>query len=157
MVRLYEFISRFRNHEPVSACFKSKDVEKLMNYKKQKNANGHTMTAIEAEQLAQMYDDAIKNTKDEMLREGDYGINLGAWDFLSDLQARIMKQHILETLAPSFEDFKYFSKEEQEAEAKIISANAIAPKENIYDYYADDGLENLDADKEERSEFAHDR
>lgn len=155
MVRLYEFVSRFRNQEPISACFKSKDRDKLMNYKKQKDANGCLLTAIEAEQLAQMYDDAIKNIKDEILREGDYGINTRAWDFLNELQARIIKHHILETLVPSFENFKYFSKEEQEAEAKIISANAVALKENIYDYYADDGLENLDADKGERSEFAH--
>ena len=77
----------------------------------------------------------VFNTKDEMLHESDYDINVCVWEFLDELQARIIKQHILETLMPSFDDFKYFSKEEQEAEAKVISANAIAHKENFYDYY----------------------
>lgn len=155
IVRLYDFISRFRNLEPISACFKNNSKNRLMNYKKQKDANGEIMNAQEAEFLAQLYDDAIRQMKDEMLYEGDYDINVCVWKFLDELQARIIKQHILETLIPSFENFKYFSKEEQEAEARVIKANAIAPKENIYEYYADDGLENLDADKGERSEFAH--
>ena len=135
IVRLYDFISRFRSLEPISACFKNNSKNRLMNYKKQKDANGERMDAQEAEFLAQLYDDAIKNTKDKMLHESDYDINVCVWEFLDELQARIIKQHILETLIPSFDDFKYFSKEEQEAEAKVISANAIAHKENFYDYY----------------------
>lgn len=156
--RLLLYITDFSNGKSIAECYKPAEIYKLtlMNYKKQLDENGAELSVEEACSRSRAYLEEIENIKNELIEDNDYEINKCAWYFLDELQARIMKQHILESLTPSFEDFKYFSKEEQEAEARAIKANAVAPKENIYEYYADDGLENLDADKGERSEFAHD-
>ena len=98
MARLYEFVSRFRNGEPVSACFKSNKKELLMNFKKQKDEEGKDMPCYKAQYLADVYDEAIKCMKNVMCAEGDYGINTRVWEFLDKLCAHIMKLEIIKEI-----------------------------------------------------------
>lgn len=119
--RLLLYITDFSNGRPVAECYKPAEMYKLtlMNYKKQLDENGAEMSVDEARNRSTAYVKEIKDLKNKLIEENDYGVNTRVWEFLNELQARAMKQHILESIN------------------------------------ADAGLENLDVDKGERSEFAH--
>ena len=116
--RLLLYITDFSNGRSIAECYKPAEMYKLtlMNYKKQLDENGVELSVEEACNRSRAYLEEIENIKNELIKDNNYEINKCAWEFLNELQARIMKQHILESIAPSIEDFKYFSKEEQEAE-----------------------------------------
>lgn len=50
--------------------------------------------------------------------------------------------HSIDALRNLVDNFggKYFSPEEQDAEAEVIDKMAVEPKENIYDYYEEDKM-----------------
>lgn len=139
--RLLLYITDFSNGRSIAECYKPAEMYKLtlMNYKKQLDENGVELSVEEACNRSRAYLEEIENIKNELIKDNNYEINKCAWEFLNELQARIMKQHILESIAPSIEDFKYFSKEEQEAENIDVES-----KEKTLA-------------QEERSGFAHDK
>ena len=98
--RLMIFIEDFLNGKPIAECYKPGQNEKelMMCYKKQLNGQGKPLSKERAITLSEFYSTMIKFTKDKALEENDYGVNTHAWEFLNELQARAMKQHILETI-----------------------------------------------------------
>ena len=98
--RLMIFIEDFLNGKSIAECYKPAQNEKelMMCYKKQLNGQGKPLSKERAITLSEFYSTMIKLTKDKALEENDYGVNTRVWEFLNELQARAMKQHILETI-----------------------------------------------------------
>ena len=139
--RLLEFIERFSNGEPVSACYKSKIKDKLMNYKKQLDENGLPLEVKKAKVLSALYVVSVKNYKDWLIRDNDYGVNSAPWYFLDELKAKILKFKITEEVrADTFTQFKklcdsmvYSNEDFSKATEKL----KVQPQNNIFDYYND--------------------
>ena len=95
MIFLEDFVI---NGKSIAECYKPAQNEKelMMCYKKQLDGQGNPLSKERAVALSAFYSKMIKLTKDSAIAENDYGVNTRAWEFLNELQARAMKQHILE-------------------------------------------------------------
>ena len=94
--RLYDFISRYTNDEPISACFKIKDKEtrmKLMNYKKVRDLDERTLTVTSAIALCDFYKDEVERIKNENLLPHDE-INEEVVDFLNKIKYNVIKEKL---------------------------------------------------------------
>lgn len=69
--RLWEFILRYTTGEPISACYQSKLKPLLMNFKKQQDHNGETLSKEAAIELCDWYVAEVKRIKDEHLDPED--------------------------------------------------------------------------------------
>ena len=110
--RLWLFIEDFDNGKPIAECYKPAEMYKLtlMNYKKQLDENGAKMSANEARKRSAAYVEEIKNLKDELIEDGDYGVNKAAWVFLDEIKAKILKFKITEDVCfDIIEQFKRLS------------------------------------------------
>lgn len=87
--RIAEFMTRYVNHEPVTACFKTKKKEYLLALKKQTNP----LSLDKALALADEYCTQCATIADKQPKTG---YNVHTWSFLDELQAKVMKQYILE-------------------------------------------------------------
>lgn len=96
--RLFLFMIDFSNGRPIAECYKPVEVYKLtlMNYKKQLDENGAEMSVDEARNRSTAYVEEIKNLKDELIEDGDYGVNSAAALFLDEIKAKILKFKITE-------------------------------------------------------------
>lgn len=96
----------------------------------------------EARELSLIYDSKTAAIKDSIVEEyGKDCFNNKICETLESNVFELVKYGILTSIKKSFEivdNFIYFSKEEQEAEQKIIDSLSIEPKDNIFDYYGDD-------------------
>ena len=97
-VRLCEFLTRFAQGESVSACFKSRERNLLMNYKKQLNEEGLPLKKDEAIVLSARYCREIKYMKDMLIEENDYGVNGTAALFLDEIKTKILKFKIIKEI-----------------------------------------------------------
>jgi len=97
--RLMIFLEDFTiNGKSIAECYKPAQNKKelMMYYKKQLNEQGNPLSKERAVALSAFYSKMIKYLKDEAIAENDYGVNTRVWEFLNELQARAMKQYILE-------------------------------------------------------------
>ena len=143
--RLLLYITDFSNGRPIAECYKPAEMYKLtlMNYKKQLDENGVEMLIDEARNRSAAYVEEIKNLKDELIEDGDYGVNKAAWVFLDEIKAKILKfkirkevmQEELDYFKKLCDEMTYFSEEENKAASALIEALVVNEKENFYDYY----------------------
>lgn len=90
-VRLYEFITRYCQHEPVAACFVSEWRDILMNLKKQKMPDGsRIMTQKEAIVYCESFFEAAKSIERAHLLPHDE-VNQDTIDFLDKIKYDILK------------------------------------------------------------------
>lgn len=91
--RLLLFMLDFAHGRPVSACYKPDEDFKvvLMNYKKQLDADGLPLSKEWAAALSKRYMTAVKELKDELIEENNYGVNSAAALFLDEIKAKILK------------------------------------------------------------------
>ena len=96
--RLLLYITDFSNGKPIAECYKPAEMYKLtlMNYKKQLDENGAEMSVDEARNRSAAYVEEIKNLKDELIENGDYGVDEAAGVFLDEIKAEILKFKITE-------------------------------------------------------------
>ena len=114
-----------------------------MNYKKQLDADGFPLSKEWAVTLSKRYMSAVKELKDELITEHDYGVNVGIWDFLNEIKAKILKFKITEeVLMEEYNQFKqlcegmiYVDEEFKNAEMAAIERMKVEPKDNFFDYY----------------------
>lgn len=143
--RLLLYITDFSNGRPIAECYKPAEIYKLtlMNYKKQLDENGVEMSVDEARNRSAAYVEEIKNLKDELIEDGDYGVNKAAWVFLDEIKAKILKFKITEDVCfDIIEQFKRLNNnmihpddEFKKAETAAIDKLKVQPQDNIFDYY----------------------
>lgn len=91
--RLYYFMKDFAEEKPIAACYKPSDDRKevLMNYKKQLTSVGTPMSVDIAVYFSKRLVEKIKELKDKLIAEHDYGVNGAAALFLDEIKAKILK------------------------------------------------------------------
>lgn len=87
--RIAEFMTRYTSGEPVAACFKTKQKEYLLELKKQIKP----LPLDKALKLADEYCTICATIADKTTKTE---IDDSTWDFLNTMQAKVMKQYILE-------------------------------------------------------------
>lgn len=94
--RLLLFMYDFSEGRPIQECYKPAAIykETLMNYKKQLDENGNTLSIEEACSRSKEYVEEIKQLKDKMLEINKYGVNIGIWVFLNEIKAKILRYKI---------------------------------------------------------------
>lgn len=90
-VRLWEFISRYTNGEPLSACYHTTCREMLMNYKKQLDSFGNPLDKDSAVELENLYVEKIRSIKDSNLTEFDQ-VDILTAEFLDRIKFNLIKQ-----------------------------------------------------------------
>ena len=96
--RLYYFMQDFAKGKSIAACYKPNDDRKiiLMNHKKQLAGAGTPMSVDMAVYFSKTLVEKIKELKDKLIEDNDYGINKAAWVFLDEIKAKILKFKITE-------------------------------------------------------------
>ena len=143
--RLYYFMRDFAECKSIVACYKPNDNRKkiLMSFKKQLDIDGKSLSVGYAKYLSNFLVEKIKELKDELIAEHDYGVNVGIWDFLNEIKAKILKFKITEeVLMEEYNQFKqlcegmiYVDEEFKNAEMAAIERMKVEPKDNFFDYY----------------------
>ena len=146
--RLYYFMQDFAEGKPIAACYKPSDDRKeiLMNYKKQLTGAGTPMSVDMAIYFSKTLVEKIKELKDELIEDGDYGVNGAAALFLDEIKAKILKSKITkEVLMEKYnefyqlcEDMVYPDEDFKKAEIAAIEKLKVQPQDNIFDYYKED-------------------
>ena len=98
--RLLIFINLWKLGLPIKDCYTVPYMYKdtLMNYKKQLDENGLPLDCAEAIKRMDDYVERIKAMKDEIVNSDEYGINVGAREFLERMKVEILKGWFLEEL-----------------------------------------------------------
>lgn len=106
--RLLIFMQSFADGWPVSACYKSALAYKqiLMNYKKQLDGFGEPLPAERAIKFSKVFVEKIKDLKDELIADNDYGVNSAAALFLDEIKAKILKFKITKEIIEENENEK---------------------------------------------------
>lgn len=106
--RLLIFMQSFADGWPVSACYKSALAYKqiLMNYKKQLDGFGEPLLAERAIKFSKVFVEKIKDLKDELIADNDYGVNSAAALFLDEIKAKILKFKITKEIIEENENEK---------------------------------------------------
>lgn len=96
-VRLYNFIWRYVSGEPLESCYRVQEPihTVLMNLKKQKDADGNTLDVESAKEMSKYYVAEIRKIKDAAAVEGE---NLDAFQFLRELQTKIIREKMIRDL-----------------------------------------------------------
>ena len=146
--RLYYFMQDFAKGKPIAACYKPSDDRKeiLMNYKKQLTGAGTPMSVDMAIYFSKTLVEKIKELKDKLIEDGDYGVNGAAALFLDEIKAKILKFKITkEVLMEKYnefhqlcEDMVYPDEDFKKAEMAAIEKLKVQPQDNIFDYYKED-------------------
>ena len=146
--RLYYFMQDFAEGKPIAACYKPSDDRKeiLMNHKKQLAGAGTPMSVDMAVYFSKTLVEKIKELKDKLIEDNDYGINKAAWVFLDEIKAKILKFKITEDVCfDIIEQFKRLSNnmihpddEFKKAETAAIDKLKVQPQDNFFDYYKED-------------------
>lgn len=117
-----------------------------MNYKKQLTGAGTPMSVDMAVYFSKTLVEKIKELKDELIKDGDYGVNGAAALFLDEIKAKILKFKITEeVLMEKYNQFKqlcegmvYPDEDFKKAEMAAIEKLKVQPQNNIFDYYKED-------------------
>ena len=143
--RLLLYITDFSNGRPIAECYKPAEIYKLtlMNYKKQLDENGVEMSVDEARNRSAAYVEEIKNLKDELIEDSDYGVNSAAALFLDEIKAKILKfkitKEVLVEKCNEFqqlcEDMVYPDEDFKKAEMAAIEKLKVQSQDNFFDYY----------------------
>ena len=143
--RLYYFMQDFAEGKSIAACYKPDDDRKeiLMNYKKQLTGAGTPMSVDMAVYFSKTLVEKIKNLKDKLIADNDYGINRAAALFLDEIKAKILKFKITkEVLMEKYNEFQqlcedmvYPDEDFKKAKMTAIEKLKVQPQDNIFDYY----------------------
>ena len=155
--RLYYFMQDFAEGKPIAACYKPSDDRKeiLMNYKKQLTGAGTPMSVDMAVCFSKTLVEKIKNLKDELIGERDYGVNSAAALFLDEIKAKILKFKITkEVLLCEHTKWKklcdkmiYPDEDFKNAGMAAIEKLKVQPQDNFFDYYKENENEEANKDK----------
>lgn len=106
--RLYYFMQDFAEGKPIAACYKPNDGRKiiLMNHKKQLAGAGTPMSVDMAVCFSKTLVEKIKELKDKLIEDGDYGVNGAAALFLDEIKAKILKFKITKEIIEENENEK---------------------------------------------------
>ena len=104
--RLYYFMQDFAKGKPIAACYKPSDDRKiiLMNHKKQLAGAGTPMSVDMAIYFSKTLVEKIKELKNKLIEDGDYGVNNAAALFLDEIKAKILKFKITKEIIEEDED-----------------------------------------------------
>lgn len=92
-VRLFEFLERYMNGEPLKDCYVSHLPDSLKNYKKQLTKEGDRILLMEeAIEICEQYDNATKSLKDYFIANNPEGSDPEASKLLSRITKEILKR-----------------------------------------------------------------
>ena len=112
--------------------------------------NGAEMSVDEARNRSAAYVEEIKNLKDELIEDSDYGVNSAAALFLDEIKAKILKFKITKEVIREYKTsnlkdmmfydgyFIYPDEDFKKAEMAAIERLKVQPQDNFFDYYKED-------------------
>ena len=143
--RLLVFIRDFMTNKAIKECYKPANIYKeiMMNYKKELDIYGKPLSKENAVELSANYTQLIKDLKDKLIEDNDYGVNRAAALFLDEIKAKILKFKITkEVLMEKYNEFQqlcedmiYPDEDFKAAETAAIERLKVQPQDNIFDYY----------------------
>ena len=146
--RLLVFIRDFITNKTIKECYKPANIYKeiMMNYKKQLDIYGKPLSKESAVELSANYTQLIKDLKDKLIKENDYGVNGAAALFLDEIKAKILKFKITkEVLMEKYNEFQqlcedmvYPDEDFKNAEMAAIEKLKVQPQDNFFNYYKED-------------------
>ena len=95
--RLAEFIGKYVGGVPLEGCYKSAQRELLMNFKKQKDADGRPLDVKTAIKYCDSYCDIIQSVKNVFVTKEDKIYPVAA-EILKYVQSAILKEHMKRSL-----------------------------------------------------------